>query len=466
MFRRTIAGLAILVVLSTLATIAWVYHYDDRRVSRVKGGEIEKILIARGCDYCHTPGARLPFYASLPIAKQLTERDILTGMRFFDLRPVLQAIRQDKPVPEADLAKIEAVVASGEMPPALYKMMHWSGHISDDDRLKLESWIVGQRTQFYTPPGTPASLRGSALLPLPDELPVDPRKAALGKRLFHDLRLSADNSESCATCHDLQNGGMDGRTTAWGVRGQRGPINVPTVLNAAFNRTQFWDGRAKDLAEQAGGPVQNPVEMGSSWPQVMAKLNGDDALKATFSALYPQGLSPYALTDAIAQFEMQLITPHGPFDRYLNGDNEALTAQQKRGLTLFRQNKCGTCHTGVNLGGQSFERMGRWADYFADRGGLTHADNGRFNVTHDEQDRYRFKTPTLRNVSLTGPWLHDGSATRLSDAVRVMLKYQVGVSLTDDQVDDLVALLQSTSGPLAPTAASEGQPEPVIPEKR
>lgn len=457
MFRRTVPGFAALIVVAALTTVAWVYHYDSQRVKNSTGGKIEKILVAYGCDYCHTPSAKLPFYASLPVSKQLMENDIQNGMRFFDLRPVISALQHEQAVPEADLAKMEAVLSSGEMPPALYKMMHWSGQMSHDDRLVLQSWIIGQRKQYYTPPGTPEQLRGNVLLPLPQLSPasVQSSKAALGERLFHDPRLSQDNSLSCASCHDLKEGGMDGRITAWGVGGQRGPVNVPTVLNAGFNIAQFWDGRAKDLQEQAAGPIQNPIEMASSWPQVLGKLNHDEALRSAFSAVYPDGLSPDNITDAIAQFEKGLTTPDSPFDRYLRGDTRALTQQQQHGLTLYQQHKCGSCHTGVNLGGQSFERMGRWADYFHDRGSVTEADYGRFNVTHRERDRYRFKTPTLRNVGQTGPWLHDGSASSLTEVVKLMLKYQVGVILPENDVNDLVALLESMSGQYVPPSTAQ-----------
>ncbi|MTD27548.1 cytochrome c peroxidase [Erwinia sorbitola] len=451
MFKKIAAGCVLVIVAAWLVSVAVVHRFDSDRVETVKGGKIEKILVANGCDYCHTPSAKLPFYANMPVSKQLMQNDIQTGMRHFDIRPTLAALQQNTAVPEADLAKMQVEIARNEMPPPLYKVMHWSGFMSEQDRTTLEQWIVGEREKYYTPPTTPEVIRGNIVLPLPYSLPTNPHKVALGEELFNDTRLSKDNTLSCASCHVLNNGGADGRITSWGVDAQRGPINAPTVFNSAFNLTQFWDGRAKDLQEQADGPVQNPVEMGSAWPQAIAKLNQDAPLKARFERVYPAGFTSLNITDAIAEFEKTLLTPGSPFDRYLSGDASALTAQQKRGYQSFIKYKCGTCHTGTNLGGQSFELMGLKADYFADRGQITNADFGRYNVTHIERDRFRFKTPTLRNISLTGPWFHDASATRLSDAVKIMLKYQVGVSLPDSDVSDLVALLESMKGVYTPT---------------
>ncbi len=207
-----------------------------------------------------------------------------------------------------------------------------------------------------------------------------------------------------------------------------------------------------NLQQQAEGPPLNPIEMASrSWAEIIAKLEKDKEFKDEFKKVYPKGFSDKNITDAIAEFEKTLITPNSPFDRYLKGDEHALTKQQKRGYQLFQQNKCGTCHTGVNLGGQSYEIMGLKADYFAARGDLTSADLGRYNVTKNEADRYRFKTPTLRNVALTAPYFHDGSASTLQQAVKDMLTYQVGKSLSEREINDLVVFLETLTGKYPPT---------------
>jgi cytochrome c peroxidase len=449
--KKVILGCAAAVVVGYLGTVAYVYFYDRQRPPAVTGNPISVFLTERGCDYCHTAAAGMPFYASLPIAKQLMEADVATGLKSFRLDQTLEALRSNGAAPEVDLAKIEAVNARDEMPPALYKVMHWNGGLSAQDLRVVQEWIVAQRKQYYTPAGTPAALQGQAILPLPASVPTDPRKVALGFRLYHDPRLSKDNTVPCAHCHKLEAGGVDGLKTSLGVGDQVGPINAPTVFNAVFNIAQFWDGRAKTLQDQAGGPPLNPIEMASSsWEEIIAKLVQDTALKEEFERVYPEGFSGDTITNAIAEFEKTLITPDSPFDLFLKGDQNALTAQQKHGWQLFQQNKCGTCHTGVILGGQSYEIMGLKADYFTPRGGLTDVDLGRYAVTKDEYDRHRFKTPTLRNVALTAPYFHDGSIKTLHEAVKYMLKHQVGVSLPDSDVNALVALQEGMSGKYQP----------------
>ena len=455
MARKVISRCAVVVaaaVVGYLGTVAYVYHYDQQRPPAVKDNPVSAFLTERGCDYCHTASASMPFYASLPIAKQLMEADVVNGLKNFRLDQTLEALRGNGAAPEVDLAKIEAVNARDEMPPALYKLMHWNGGLSAQDRQTVQGWIVAQRKQYYTPAGTPSALQGQAILPLPASLPTDPRKVALGFRLYHDPRLSKDDTVPCAHCHKLDAGGVDGLKTSLGVGDQVGPINAPTVFNAAFNIAQFWDGRARTLQDQAGGPPLNPIEMASSsWEEIIAKLDQDAPLKEEFERVYPEGFSGDTITNAIAEFEKTLITPDSPFDLFLKGDQNALTAQQKHGWQLFQQNKCGTCHAGVIMGGQSYEIMGLKVDYFAARGsGLTDVDLGRYAVTKDEYDRHRFKTPTLRNVALTAPYFHDGSIKTLPESVKYMLKHQVGVSLPDGDVNDISALLEGMTGKYQP----------------
>lgn len=301
-----------------------------------------------------------------------------------------------------------------------------------------------------TPPGSPSEL-AAYLQPLPTAVTVDSRKAILGRRLFHDPRLSRDGTISCASCHAIDRGGVDGRRTSLGINNQVGPINAPTVFNARFNIAQFWDGRAADLAEQAAGPVVNPKEMGNTWPAVVATLSRDPEYVASFREIYPDGITPANVRDAIATYEQILVTP-SRFDRYLRGDTSALTAEEREGAALFVSIGCVSCHNGINVGGGMFQRMGVRHDYFADRGNLTEADNGRYNVTHQESDRHVFKVPTLRNVELTAPYFHDGSATTLEAAVRAMAYYQLDRRLTDTEVARIVAFLRTLTGEIPPEA--------------
>lgn len=293
-----------------------------------------------------------------------------------------------------------------------------------------------------------ATLAQEPIRPLQEVSGLDPYKVALGKILFHDPRLSADNTLSCASCHPLERGGADGLPVSLGVGGAVGGINAPSVLTAAYNFRQFWDGRAGSLEEQAGGPVVNPVEMASSWPQVLEKLGADSEIKQQFSRVYRNGLSAENIRDAIAEFERSLARP-ARFDRWLNGDTNALSNDEVIGYQLFRKHGCTGCHQGVNIGGNLYQRFGTMAPYFSP-GTSTKADMGRFNITAREEDRHYFKVPSLRNVALTAPYFHNAAATTLEEAVRVMGKYQLGLELPAHDVEHIVKFLGSLNSELAP----------------
>lgn len=286
--------------------------------------------------------------------------------------------------------------------------------------------------------------------PIPLTVKLDAKKVVLGDKLFHDKRLSKDNTLACASCHGLDRGGVDGGVDggvgSTGINGAKGPINAPTVFNSGFNFRQFWDGRANSLEEQAAGPVHNPKEMGSNWAEVLGKLSQDAALVATFKESYPDGLQPKNIQDAIANFERSLITPNSRFDKYLRGDKAALKDDELRGYQLFKNYGCVACHQGVNVGGNMFQVFGVMGDYFAKRGGVTEADLGRFNVTKNEADKNMFKVPSLRNVALTAPYFHDGSAKTLNDAVDVMFKFQLGRAAPQQDKELIVKFLHTLTG--------------------
>ena len=282
--------------------------------------------------------------------------------------------------------------------------------------------------------------------PLPTELRLDPKKVALGNKLFHDKRLSRDNSMSCSSCHNLAKGGVDGLTSSIGIGGAKGPINAPTVFNSGLNFRQFWDGRAATLEEQSAGPVHNPKEMGSNWAEVTAKLAKDSALVDQIKQSYPDGLQSKNIQDAISVFERSLTTPNGRFDKYLRGDKAALSRDELHGYQLFKTYGCVSCHQGVNVGGNMFQTFGVMGDYFAKRGNVTATDLGRYNVTKNAADKHVFKVPSLRNVALTAPYLHDGSAKTLGDAVDVMFKYQLGRPASAQDKDLIVKFLHTLTG--------------------
>lgn len=323
--------------------------------------------------------------------------------------------------------------------------MWWSSPAKKEVAL---SWVKNHRMGLYTDVAVAADFINEPIRPIADSISVDVRKVVLGNLLYHDTRLSADNTVSCASCHGLDTGGVDNKQYSEGVGGQLGGVNAPTVYNAAYNFVQFWDGRAGTLAEQAAGPPLNPVEMAcESFDQIISKLAEDKNFVVAFNEVYPDGLNEKNITNAIQEFEKTLLTPNSRFDRYLKGQKDAITADEIAGYDLFKKYDCATCHVGEILGGQSYELIGVQHDYFADRQAeMTEEDNGRFKQTKAERDRHRFKVPGLRNIELTAPYFHDGSMATMDDAVRAMAKYQLGIDLPQPEVDKIVAFLRTLTG--------------------
>ena len=308
----------------------------------------------------------------------------------------------------------------------------------------------GRALELPAPEDAPTVLHPElfqAARPLEPMLDLDPERVALGRLLFSDTRLSADRTMACVSCHDLGRGGVDGRQFSIGIGGAVGGINAPSVLNSGYGFVQFWDGRAQTLEEQAAGPIHNPIEMGSNWVQVLERLRADPALVAAFERSYPDGLDAASVVDAIASFERSLVTLDSRFDRYLRGDASALDAREIEGYRHFRELGCTSCHQGILLGGNMYQKFGVLGDYFAGRG-TTQADLGRYNVTGREEDRHVFKVPGLRNVALTAPYFHDGSATTLEQAVTVMARYQLGRTLSSAETEAIAAFLRALTGQL------------------
>lgn len=282
--------------------------------------------------------------------------------------------------------------------------------------------------------------------PIPITIEVDKQKVKLGKKLFFDTILSHDNTISCASCHDLQNGGDDGLKFSFGIKGQEGDINSPTVLNSVYNFRQFWDGRAKDLAHQTWGPIENPVEMGNTFRKLIATLN-KTSYRKQFSAIYEDGITKINIGNAIAEFEKTLITPNAPFDKYLRGDKFAITEQQKEGYELFKSKGCIACHHGINVGGNLYNKFGVMENAKSKR-------LGRYEITKKESDKYYFKVPTLRNIEHTAPYLHDGRFNDLKNVVKFMARYQLGQTVTEDEIEKIVSFLKALNGEI-PTIAKK-----------
>jgi cytochrome c peroxidase len=284
------------------------------------------------------------------------------------------------------------------------------------------------------------------ILPIADKQNSDPKLLSLGRKLFNDKRLSKDGSISCASCHALNKGGADGRTVPVGIQQQLGIINTPTVFNSSLNFKQYWDGRANNLSDQIDGPIQNEAEMGSNWPAVIAVLKQDPNYQKKFTQYFDNGITITNVKKAIVSFEHSLITPNSRFDLYLKGNKKAISADELTGYNLFKQYGCISCHQGMAVGGNLFQKLGIMKDYFADRGNITKADFGRFNVTQQEADRFVFKVPSLRNIELTAPYFHDGSAETLDAAISTMMIYQLGVEPIKSDVQLIAAFLKTLTG--------------------
>ncbi|EDZ63587.1 cytochrome-c peroxidase [Sulfurimonas gotlandica GD1] len=276
-------------------------------------------------------------------------------------------------------------------------------------------------------------------LPLTEQPISD--KVKLGKKLFFDTRLSKDNTISCATCHPIHMGGMDNLEKSFGVNGVEGDVNSPTVLNSGFNFVQFWDGRVRTLEEQVEGPLHNPKEMATNWPETTEKLRKDQQYKELFQKVYNDEITIDHIKNAIAEYERSLIAP-GRFDRFLNGDTKAISKIEQEGYELFKSYGCSSCHQGINVGGNMYEKLGVFTPYFYDRN-ITKADKGRFNVTNDIVHLHEFKVPSLRNVAKTYPYFHDGSVKTLQEAIKIMAKHQVGQSISDEDIEKIVKFLNT-----------------------
>ncbi len=291
------------------------------------------------------------------------------------------------------------------------------------------------------------------LLPIqwPKDNPYTPEKAELGRMLYFDTRLSADNSVSCATCHHPKFGFADGAAVSTGIKGQKGGRSAPTVLNRAYSLAQFWDGRAATLEEQAGGPMANAIEMGNTHEDVIAKLKGIPGYVAEFQKAFgtPE-ISMVNVTKAIATFERTVLSGNSPYDKYKAGDKKALTPDQLRGMDVyFNKAKCDGCHEGINLTANSFHNVGVGMD-------KAHPDAGRYEVTKNEADWGAFKTPTLREIANTAPYMHDGSLKTLEEVVEFYDKGGIKnknldekikpLNLTEQDKKDLVAFLKALSG--------------------
>lgn len=274
----------------------------------------------------------------------------------------------------------------------------------------------------------------------------NPERVELGRQLFNEPRLSLNGNLSCASCHRMEHGGADTTAFSIGFDGQPVAVNTPSVFNASLNFRQFWDGRSISLESQIHEVLQSSAQMGSTWDHVLQTLNADPTYKSAFAKAYPNGVTQINVQNALTSYERTLVSANSRFDQYLQGNTDALTTEEKYGYQRFKSYGCIACHQGVNIGGNMFQKLGVMADYFEARGNPTEADLGRYLVTKDEEDRNVFKVPSLRNVAVTAPYFHDGSAKTLEDAVDVMFKFQLGRVPSDEDKTLIIQFLKTLTG--------------------
>ncbi|SDT34796.1 cytochrome-c peroxidase [Pseudomonas prosekii] len=284
------------------------------------------------------------------------------------------------------------------------------------------------------------------LKPLPAVPQQNPERVELGRQLFNEPRLSLNGNLSCASCHRMEHGGADTTAFSIGFDGQPVAVNTPSVFNASLNFRQFWDGRSTSLESQIHEVLQSSAQMGSTWDHVLQTLSADPTYKNAFAKAYPDGVTQINVQNALTSYERTLVSANSRFDQYLQGNTDALTTEEKYGYQRFKSYGCIACHQGVNIGGNMFQKLGVMADYFEARGNPTEADLGRYLVTKGEEDRNVFKVPSLRNVAVTAPYFHDGSAKTLEDAVDVMFKFQLGRVPSDEDKTLIIQFLKTLTG--------------------
>ena len=287
------------------------------------------------------------------------------------------------------------------------------------------------------------------IYPIPLSSPQDQDKLALGQMLFNDNRLTAPGTHSCASCHHLENGGDDGLRVSIPV-GELAPVvNTPTIFNTQYNFRLNWDGSASSVAEQLDMAIQRIGGENSQtgWNELLARFNQDSQLRNSFNAIYKErSITRESFTDALVTYVESLTTPNARFDKYLRGDENAIDDEEKRGYALFKEYGCISCHQGTNIGGNLYQRFGIFYDYFRSRGEIQQADYGRMNVTGESTDMHVFKVPSLRNIELTAPYLHDGRSKSLRDVITIMGRTQLGFEIEENDIGYIIKFLKTLTG--------------------
>jgi cytochrome c peroxidase len=312
--------------------------------------------------------------------------------------------------------------------------------------IAVAALLAASAAIFAGPAAQPTD--GEPITPLPRAAVFGPErgKVDLGRKLFHDPRLSRGGDMSCASCHDLERAGADARPLPIGRDGKPLDYNPPTVFNAGVSFRLNWRGNFRTFEEQNEGVLLDPRLMGTTWPELLARLRADVGYQGAFQAVYQSQPERAHVLDSLAAFQRSLVTPDARFDRYLRGDANAITPEEERGYSLFKDYGCTACHQGVNVGGNLFQQFGVFHNPFAARATVAEPDLGRLTITGKAADRHVFRVPSLRNVAVTAPYFHDGSAATLAEAVEIMGRSQLGRKLSQEDIGRIVAFLQTLTG--------------------
>lgn len=352
------------------------------------------------------------------------------------------------------LEKLNEVFTYKKMPPDEYRITHWGSSLTEEDINLIQQWTEAERKAYLRQWGM-EEYAHLPIQPLPQQINVHPQKAALGKLLFADKRISGNDSVACSKCHIMASGGTDNQAFSKGATGRPLWINTPTLFNTAFHARMYWEGLVETLKDHAISEPLDPESLnGGSWKHIISKLSRDEALVKQFKTIYPEGMTAENISDSLAEYEKSLITPNSKFDKFLRGNTSALNETEKAGYDLFRKYRCLSCHAGPAMGGHSFEYIDLKDDYFKTRN-MNRGDIGYAQFTKKARDLKRFKTPTLRNIELTAPYMHDASCSHLEDAVRIMLQYSVGVKNIANREEYLLTQFLKTL-----TGEWEGKPLP------
>ena len=325
---------------------------------------------------------------------------------------------------------------------ALVTMHNFPVHADSNTELEASANI----SSYASPADYSEYYRQEPIVPIPLDIEVNQPKAALGESLFFDTRLSSNRQVACISCHKIDTGGDDGLVVGISSSAERHIINTPTIFNSLFNFRQNWSGSVRSLNEQIERSIRSKHAFNNNWDDIVTLLSEDTKLVSEFNQVYAEGLNKSNIIDAIVEFEKTLITPNSPFDRYLRKEENSLTEVEIEGYRTFKELGCISCHQGINVGGNLFQKFGVFYDYLSERGDIKRPDYGRMNITKRQMDEFVFKVPSLRNIELTAPYLHDGSAETLEEVIIIMGKTQLGRVLSNEEVALIEAFLRTLTG--------------------